>query len=190
MLPPNMAKTPFYAAAPDPATGLRDDFTDPIIDADRICGIVRKYSGKYEITSEGGPVVRGKEVPKVVARVNGKKVNVDYLPSLDLMLDAQKTYENPLEVVGAAIFKMDNDKILFLVDDDDPRLQAVYERNRADADKLASELWRLHTQEFNYQFTEYIPLATTFSFALAFGRSYEAWRRSLADGPTGTQGEK
>ena len=148
-----------------------DEHTNEDIEADRISKIIQDYSREYNIKG-------------VVATVQGRQVHIDYLPTIDAMLGAIEEYECPLEVVGAALFKIEKDCCLFLTNSKDPNLKRMYVNHKEDADKVASELWRLVDREYEIQMTHVIATILSGSFELAFGQLYGTWRRLLADSTT------
>jgi len=143
---------------------LRNQTSQKIAE-DRTAKIIRMYSSKYDINGE-------------VVEFNGQRVHVDYLPSIDEMVSACSEYEEPLETVGAALFKIEKDHCLFLTDSNDPALKRIYEARQREADKLAGKLWRL-TEEFDYQFSHVLAIVLSGAFATVFGITYGEWRRSL-----------
>lgn len=146
-----------------------DEYIDKNIQVDRLNKIISKYSGKYPIKGE-------------VATVQGKQICIDYLPTLDLMLEATQIYKKPLEpleIVGGALFKIDHDYCIFLTDTKDPVLQLVYSANQINANALADKLWKLNTEEFDYQLTNILATVLSDSFAIVFDQTYGNWRRSL-----------
>ncbi|MBI5398822.1 hypothetical protein HZB03_05130 [Candidatus Woesearchaeota archaeon] len=147
-----------------------DAYTDKNVETDRISRILRKYSPKYKSSIDGE-----------VATVQGKRIHVDYLPTIDAMLEAKARYKHPREVVGAALFKIERDKCIFLTESRDPDLQRVYEVHQREANELADKLWEMNTEEFDYQLTHAIATVLSGSFAAVFGQSYGDWRKSLAE---------
>jgi len=141
------------------------DYASQKISEDRTTKIIRMYSSKYDINGE-------------VVEFKGKRIHVDYLPSIDAMISACNKYKEPLEVVGAALFKIEKDHCLFFTDSNDPALKRVYEARQKKADKLADKLWRL-TEEFDYQFSHVTAKVLSGAFATVFGITYGEWRRSL-----------
>jgi len=145
-----------------------DAYTDKNVEIERITKIRRKYSPKYSIDGK-------------VATIQGKQIHVDYLPTIDAMLEANNRYEHPKEVVGSALFKIERDQCLFLTDSKDPNLQRVYESHQKEADELADRLWKMNTEEFYYQWSHAQAKVLSVSFATVFGQTYGDWRKSLAE---------
>ena len=114
---------------------------------------------------------------------NRRQIHIGYLPALDAMLEAISRYENPREVIGAALFKIEADHCLFLTDTDDINLRKVYAEHREDADKVASELWRLIDEEYPNQWTHASAAILAGSFEVVFGQTFGAWRESLMPAP-------
>jgi hypothetical protein len=113
--------------------------------------------------------------------VKGRKVHVDYLPTIDAMLGVVDEYEHPKEVVGAALFKIEEEFCLFFTDSNDPNLRKMYESHQEGAIKVGKELWRLVDEEYANQFTHVTATILSGSFELVFGQFYGDWRRSLAE---------
>ena len=145
-----------------------DAYTDKNIETDRTRRILVKYSSKYSIDGK-------------VATVQGKRIHINNLPTIDAMLEANDRYKQPKEVVGAALFKIERDQCIFLTDSTDPNLQRVYEAHQREADELADRLWKMNTEEFDYQWTHVHAQVLSTSFATVFGQTYGDWRKSLAE---------
>ncbi len=69
-----------------------DAHTDQNAITKRIRGVLEKYSSRYNIDDE-------------VVTIQGKRIHVDYLPTIDMMLKTNNKYKNSREIVGAALFK-------------------------------------------------------------------------------------
>jgi hypothetical protein len=145
-----------------------DAHTDKDVEADRMNRIIQDYSGKYNVEGE-------------VVTVQGRQVHIDYLPTIDAMLEAVGEYEHPKEVVGAALFRIESKHRLFLTKTDDPNLRKIYVKHMPEAEKLVSELWRLNDKEYANQFAQVTAAILSGSFEVVFGQLYGAWRRSLAE---------
>lgn len=143
-----------------------DAHTSKDVELDRISRIRSKYSRKYRIEGEA-------------ATIRGRKVHIDYLPTIDMMLEAKKRYAHSKEVVGAALFKIENDECLFLTDSNDIKLRHLYAVHNKDAKDLASRLLKLNTEEFDYQWTHVLAQVLGGSFSTVFNQSYGDWRKSL-----------
>ena len=137
-----------------------DDHTDQAAETSKTQRIIAKYSSQYPIQEE-------------VAIINGQRVHVDYLPTIDAILEQEK------EVVGAALYKVELDQCLFLTDTRDLNLQDIYSIHQKQADKLADKLLKLNTEEFPCQWTHTHAAILSGSFGLVFGQTYGNWRKSL-----------
>jgi len=140
--------------------------TDKAVENDKTRRIIEKYSHKFNIKGE-------------VATFLGKRIHVDYLPTLDVMCEAKIGLRCPEEVVGSALFKIEKDYCIFLTDSRDPKLERIYDLNRTEADPLAERLWKLNTDEFDNQWTHVTAAILAGSFATVFGKTYGDWRKSL-----------
>ncbi len=147
---------------------ILDTHTDNSVELDRTRKILGRYSSKYSIDGE-------------VAAIQGRRIHIDYLPTIDAMLEANAIYEHPREVVGAALFKIELDQCIFLTDSKDQNLQKVYGAHQREADELADKLWKMNTVEFDYQWTHVIAAVLSGSFATVFSQTYGDWRKSLAE---------
>ena len=145
-----------------------DKHTDKDFEADKISRIIQDYSGKYNIEEE-------------VVTVQGRRVHVTYLPTIDAMLEAVDEYEHPKEVVGAALFKIEEEYCLFLTDSNDPNLRKMYVDHKEGAIKVGNELWRLVDEEYEDQWTHITAAILSGSFEVVFRQFYGDWRRSLAE---------
>lgn len=150
---------------------ILDAHTDKDAKVDRMNRIIQDYSGKYNVEGE-------------VVTVQGRRVHVDYLPTIDAMLEAVGEYEHPKEVVGAALFRIELKYCLFLTETDDLNLRRMYADHKEDADNVAGELWRLNDKEYANQFAPVTAAILSGSFEVVFGQLYGAWRRSLAESTT------
>jgi len=140
--------------------------TDKRVERDRKRKILKTYSKKYKIKKD-------------IVKIAGCKVHLDYLPVIDAMLKANENYSMPQKVVGGALYKIERDCCIFLTDSRDPNLKRVYEANQKKADTEAEKLWKLVTEEFDYQMTHTMAQVLSGSFATVFGQTYGDWRKSL-----------
>lgn len=145
-----------------------DSFIYEELSKDRRSRIIQKYSPKYSIEDE-------------VVVINERRVNIDYLPTIDLMLDAQKKYKNPEDVVGAALFKIDKDQCIYLTDTNDANLQRNYELHKKNGIELGRKLWKLNSEEFDNQLTHVTAKILSGSFHTVFGKFYGEWRKNLSN---------
>lgn len=143
-----------------------DSYIDKYQQIERTKKIKKKYSDKYKINGE-------------LTKINGKNIHIDYLPSIDEMINATNIYKNPREIVGSALYKIEKDECLFLTDITDFNLERVYNSNKREADALAKRLYILNTEEFDYQMSHTLAAVLLGSFASVFGQTYGEWRRSL-----------
>ena len=83
------------------------------------------------------------------------------------------------DVVGAALFKIENDHCLFFTDSNDPNLKRVYQENKRQADGLAAKLWKLNDEKYDCQLSHVTASVLSGSFEVVFGQLYGEWRHSL-----------
>jgi len=163
-----MEKGFFVGIDKEAAKRVFDAFTDPHAEQDRTNRTIENYSARYQIDGE-------------VATIDGRRIHVDYLPTLDAMLEAKGKYENALEVIGAALYKIEVDHCIFLTERNDPNLERVYQANSTGADEMADRLWKLTTEEYEHVWTHVIAKVLSGSFEVAFGQFLGNWRRSLTE---------
>jgi len=161
-----MTKKLFITTNAEKFKKVLDVHTDKSAHDDRRSRIVKKYSNKYSIENE-------------VFTFEGKKIHIDYLPTIDALLDAKEQYDSPREVIGAALFKIEEEHTLFLTDTNDSDLQRNYRTYKNNADDLASKLWNLNSEEFDNQFTHATARILSGAFHAVFGQFYGDWRKSL-----------
>jgi|SRR3989338_288852 len=162
-----MAGSAFIGKDSREARKIINQYTDKHVADKNRAKILQRYAGKYNIDGE-------------VATVKGRRVNIEYLPSLDTILESIKAYEKPAEVVGAALYKIEKDQRISLTDISDKNLRKVYEIHQKSADELANRLLKLTTEDFNYQWTHILAIILSGSFEVVFGQTYGAWRKSLS----------
>jgi len=140
---------------------LIDNYTDKKIEKNRLVKINQRYGKMYPIAEN-------------IATVNGKQVHIGYLPVIHEMSKVKGAQAK--EIIGAALYKIEKDYTIFLVDDQDPNLKAVYKEYKETADAVARTLWNL---QFDYQWTHVIATVLAGSFENTFGQTLGTWRRSL-----------
>jgi hypothetical protein len=145
---------------------ILDNYKNQESDVKRRERIIQNYSEKYKIEDE-------------IAIINRRQVHIDYIPSLDAILEAGKSYENPEEVVGAALFKIEKDHCIFLTDSWDRNMSKIYDSHRKEADEMAKRLWEINSKDFDLQFTHCTAAVLAGSFEIAFDKTYGTWRLSL-----------
>ncbi len=133
---------------------------------DRRRRIVQKYSSKYSIEDE-------------VFTLEDRRIHIDYLPTIDVLLEAKQKYSSPKEVVGGALFKIEKEHTIFLTDTNDSNLQRNYRAHKKNADNLADKLWVLNSEEFDNQLTHVTATILSGAFHTVFGQFYGDWRKSL-----------
>lgn len=148
------------------AQKILNECMDNYVERDRMIKIREKYGKKYEIKDD-------------LTTISEIEVNIDYLPTVDFLLKAKKRYKKPEEVVGAAFFKIEKDDCIFLTDSKDKNLQRVYNSHRKSADRLAKELTKLNTMEFEYSTVNQVAAVLNTSFYVVFGKTFGNWKRSL-----------
>jgi hypothetical protein len=127
--------------------------------------IVKDYLSRYGFNEKG------------MAIVNGKTVHPHYLPTVDVMLQENRKHKNAKEIVGSALFKIDDDHVLFLTDTNDTNLRSLYLRNKERADPVADELWSLG-KEYDLFWSHNTAIVLASSFGFTFNQSYKNWRMS------------
>ena len=144
-----------------------EQYTDQNMATDRRKKILKKYSTKYKIKKE-------------VVNIKGKRVHMDYLPTIDAMLEANKEYSHAKEVIGGALYKLESDHCIFFTDTQDTNLKRVYKAHQREANIEAKKLWKLNTEEFDCQWTHVHARILSGSFEAVFGQTYGSWRESLS----------
>ncbi len=145
-----------------------DAHTDKDAHEDRRRRIIKKYSSKYSIKNE-----------VITYGPGGRKIHIDYLPTIDMLLKAKEKYFSPQEVVGAALFKLELDHCIFLTDLYDANLHKNYQTHKEKADTLAERLWELNSEEFDNQFTHVTARILSGAYHTVFEQFYGDWRKSL-----------
>lgn len=130
--------------------------------------ITREYGDRYSIDGECG-------------FLNGMEVNACYIPSIDTIIDYMADYQNPKEVVGSAMFKLDSDYCIFLTDTRDRNLMEVYEKNKKEADLLSDKLWKINTEDYDCGSCSATAATLSMAFFVVFKQTYREWRMSLAN---------
>lgn len=103
-----------------------------------------------------------------------KKTAAKYSKLMKLISETNKTEKNAKEIVGSAMYKIDQDCCIFLTAND-KNLTKIYNNNKGKADELAKRI--LEITKTKYDFAD--PRLLSSCFNKAYNKTYGQWRRSL-----------
>lgn len=126
--------------------------------------ILEEYGNKYHIEGD-------------IAHVGKHEVNICHLPLIAVMQDIRGKHRDGKSVAAAALYKIQEERKIKLLEGYPEFLKNAYETFREEADSIAERVMLL-ADEFDLNGPGVAAYALNTAYKIAFGFSVEEWARS------------